>query len=282
MNLYYTVNKNIAIAKHMNSGIFNLISTQFGGVFKAASFILKKIFKINTFDIDLISKRGNYNLITEATFLIKTPVGIFNLILEREKFRLFNNEVSLQFALQSFYPQDELALVECIIIFKNRIFVERFSNHNMELEIHFKDTGKVFYLSLPMECPFILEQEYMCLFNKSMDIKDVIKFYRRDFIKYQSTFDRSECRTVISVWQKMSDFEDYSKKGIKLDEVSLLNGLVCSYQLGRINQESDINPVVVVLKDGVYTITGFNSENNANVDVNQAILFLEKKKQELK
>jgi len=52
--------------------------------------------------------------------------------------------------------------------------------------------------------------------------------------------------------------------------------------LGRINQESDINPVVVVLKDGVYTITGFNSENNANVDVNQAILFLEKKKQELK
>lgn len=45
MNLYYTVNKNIAIAKHMNGDIFNIISTQFGGVFKAASFILKKIFK---------------------------------------------------------------------------------------------------------------------------------------------------------------------------------------------------------------------------------------------
>ena len=62
--------------------------------------------------------------------------------------------------------------------------------------------------------------------------------------------------------------------------ILLKYGFTQNYQLGNIHFDADGDPVIMILKDGVYTITGYNS-NKCDLDIGKQVQLLERRKQEL-
>lgn len=282
MDLNYQIDeKQLAKPKRITADAASVIVYQYQGVFRDFCYIFKSIFKISSFDVEFLSKDEYYNVIIEAIFNIKTQVGNFKLYLDENRFKIANEEGSWNFNVQPFYPQDEIHLTEYIKDSKDKTIIERFSYHKMELEVHFKKTGRVFFIEVPLEKPYFLDLRYFSSLKEKCNINDIIRFYRKIFYEDQSDFDRNENTTSISIYQKTDDFENYNKKGIKLDEVLLKNGLINSYQLGSIRYNNDGEPIIMTLKDGTYTITGYQSKNSEFLDIKDEIMSLERRKQGL-
>lgn len=279
--IYQTNEKQLASIKKISAEAANIIVYQYQDVFRDFCYIFKSIFKISSFTAELLYKDECYNVVIESIFNIKTQIGDFQLYLGEKRFKISNKEASWCFNVQPFYPQDEIHLAEYIKDSKEKVLIERFSYHKMELEVHFKKSGKVFFIEIPIEKPYFLDLRYFSSLKEKCDIKDIIRFYRKMFYEDQSNFDRNENTTSIGIYQKTDDFGNYNKKGIKLDEVLLRNGLIYSCQLGSIRYNSDDEPIIMTLKDGTYTITGYQSKNNETLDINEAIMLLERRKQGL-
>lgn len=278
MNLNYTINdKHLSTVKYSNADLADLISNQFQGSFRAALYIFKCFFKITFLDIELISKDVYYTLVKEIVLLVKTKDGLFRLALENDKFKIISDDKELVFSIQN----NVLSLVEYTKSLEDRILIERFATNSMEVEIHFKKTGKVFSLQIPITKKFFLNFKRLIILKEDMNIEGLISFYRKNFLKRQNAFDKDYYNTIISIWQKTGDFLDSNSRGIKIDEVSLNNDFIFSYQLGSVNYDQSGNPIIVVLKDGIYTIIGYDSEKKNFLDLNQSVLLLERRKQEL-
>lgn len=283
MNLCYTVdNKQTASIKYMGLEVKELISNQFQGIMNDAAYIFKHIFKESYISVDFVSKDEFYELVAKINLVVKTSVGVFNLVLENNRFRISNDDCVLEYEVQPFWPNDDIILLEYVKNEKNKIIVERFLNHKMEIEVHFKNTGKVFYVELPIETVFFMEPRYLNCLNEKMNINDLVSFYRRKLMKYQKKpFDIAQCDTIMSIWQKTDEYSNYNKKGFKLDEVFLRNGFIFDCQLGSINFDEEKNPIIIVFKNGTYTIMGYDCKNDNSLDLNQEVLLLEKRKREL-
>lgn len=282
MNLKYEVNmKQTATVTKIDDGLANLIFNQFQGEYRDFCYIFKTIFKVSHFKIELLSQDVYYNVVIEAIFSIITQVGNFKLYLGKNRFKITNEEGSWSFEIQPAYPQEVLNLTEYVKDSKEKTIIERFSSHKIELEVHFKKTGRVFFIEVPLEKSHFLDLRYFSALKEQCNINDIIRFYRKIFYEDQSDFDRNENTTSISIYQKTDDFENYTKKGIKLDEVLLKNGLIDSYQLGSIRYNNDGEPIIMILKDGTYTITGYQSKNSEFLDIKDEIMSLERRKQGL-
>lgn len=245
MNLYYTAdNRQMASINYMNLETKNIVSNQFQGIMNDVAYIFKHIFKISSINVNLISRDECYELVMNIAIFVKTKVGVFKVILGNNNFRIINNDISLQF------------------------------------EVHFKDTGKVFSLELPIETIKFVDPTNLYCLKEDMDINNLIELYRKRLMILQNAFDKEQCDTIIGIWQKIDDYFDYNKKGIKLDEVSLRKGFVLDFQLGYLNLDNDL-PVILILKNGTYTLMGYNTKNNESLDLKHAIKLLERRKQEL-
>lgn len=281
MELKYTVSSSKVAVTYSDGIITNLIPIQYQFVFAAARFAFKRIFGISQIRVEPIAKDIFCDTVMGVELLVTTSSGEkFKLSLNEDSFKISNEEGFWTFKVLPFYPENELNLKEFAQFQEDKIIIQRFQTHKMEIEIHFKQRGKVFYFEVPVEKVFILDTAHFAAFNDSWDIKQLLMFYRGVFLEQQSEYDRLKELTTINVSQKLDNFNDYSTRGVKLDEVNLKNGLVFNYQLGMLTYNENKELVIMLLRNGTYSIDGYKS-TNSSLDINGEILKLEKRKQEL-
>ena len=121
---------------------------------------------------------------------------------------------------------------------------------------------------------------FTLVLREDSDIKDLYKFYCKILKPQQHEHYLNEYITTIAIRQKIDNFQDCSKKGIKLDEILLKHGFIQNYQLGKIQFDAEEEPVIMILNDGTYTITGYSSDK-CDLNIGEQIQLLERRKQEL-
>lgn len=281
VNLYYTidkkklatVNKSCCDAKTIfEGGQLNL---------EAARYLLKELFGVNSFSVNLLKQDKCYELVTGMAFTIESDKGNFGFYFEDDDLKLLYKNESYIFHLSYAYPNNILRLKELAYYAYDRSIIERFDTHKMELEVHFKQNNKVHYLEVPMDRDMTFDLGFCRMLKPNFSIMDLRKFYRKMFYPNQGEYDRINSLTTLSIWKK-HDMEDGSlEKGFKLDQLVLQDDYIQSWQLGSYFITQDGEPIVVTLKDGVYTINGLDKEEDS-IDFNKVISDLRLRKRNLK
>ena len=282
MTINYTVNnKQMASVRYVGQDAEDFVKGRYKSLYEAALYIFKKIYKISFINkIELVNKSVYFSLLESITLEVTTAYGVLTLVLSDNKFTILNDMGYTSFYLEPVYPGNELTLEKFADYQKSRDVLLEFSLHNLKIEIHFNKSGRVFYLEVPMDSLSSFDLKFLSALKENGDIKDLYKFYCRTLKPKQHQHYINEYITTLSIWQKIDSFQDCSTKGIKLDEILLKCGFTQNYQLGNIHFDTDGEPVIMILRDGAYTITGYNS-NKCNLDIGEQVQLLERRKQEL-
>lgn len=280
MNLCYEVdNRKLARFTTNEFGIMQALKGIFGGRFEAVRYLFLKVFRIESLFVASMTDNENSKGVFSTTLKIETLLGEFEVQIEDNDIRIISDTGAYYFRLDS--CSDVLYLREFNLMKDNLIIVERFSSGYMSLEVHFKDSGKTYFLNIPIRREMTFEPEFCSVIKNNFTIQDLKWFYLKMFYDMQTEYERVACKISLSIWQRLGN-EEFLDKGVMLDELTLVNGEIVNYQLGSINFDHEGNPVTVILKDGNYTISGYKSANNTSTALNESIIILERRKQELK
>lgn len=282
MTINYTINnRQVASVRYVSHDVIDFINGCYSSLYEAALYIFKKVYKISFINkVELVDKSVYYSFLESITLEVTTTYGIFTLVLNDNRFTISNTMGYTSFYLEPLYASNELTLEKFADYQKSKNVILEFSTHVLKIEIHFKNSGRVFYLEIPMDKLSSFDLKFLTALKEDDDIKALYKFYCRVLKPKQHEHYINEYITALSIWQKIDNFQDCSKKGIKLDEVLLKHGFTQNYQLGNIHFDIDKEPVIMILKDGAYTITGYNS-NKCDLDIGKQVQLLERRKQEL-
>lgn len=283
MTTNYTINnRQMASVRFVSQDTESFLKGRYKSLYEAALYIFKKIYNISFINkIELVNKNVYFSLLESITLEVTTAYGVLTLVLSDNKFSISNDMGYTSFYLEPVYPGNELTLEKFADYQKSKNILLEFSLHNLKIEIHFKNSGRVFYLEIPMDRLSSFDLKFLSALKEDSDIKDLYKFYCRVLKPKQHQCYIDDYVTTLSIWQKIDSFQDCSKKGIKLDEILLKCGFTQNYQLGNIHFDADGESVIMILKDGAYTITGYNSEK-CDLDIGEQVQLLERRKQELK
>ena len=282
MTINYTINnKQMASVRFVGQDAESFVKERYKSLYEAALYIFKKIYKISFIDkVLLVDKSVYYSLLENITLKVITAYGVFTLVLNDNKFTILNDMGYTSFFLDPVYPGNELTLEKFADYQKSKNILLEFSLHNLKIEVHFNKSGRVFYLEVPMDRLSSFDLKFLSALKEDGDIKDLYKFYCKVLRPKQHQHYIDGYITALSIWKKIDNFQDCSKKGIKLDEILLKHGFIQDYQLGNICFDIDGEPVIMMFKDGVYTITGYNSDK-CDLDICKQVQLLERRNQEL-
>jgi len=272
--------KEQAKCKIINFETASIIKKYYQSEYKAIRFIFQHFFKIDLLSIELINQDIFYNAIISSLFIVKTIIGEFKISIDNNIIIISNDEGIYKFKLESFSSGDQLNLNEMVVFQNDKIVIERFDTHKIVFEIHFKSNGKVLYMEIPIDRDITFNIECFNILKDSSNINDLKKFYLDMFYMYQVNYDRNNHLTILSVWQKSYTCDDFSVKEVKLDELSLQNGYIQDYQLGKLYLMND-SYVIIMLNNGVYTIRGFDNQKDCSLDFNKEMAELLERKKKL-
>ncbi len=277
MYLNYTVNKGfLPKVKYNSEEVKMIIMEQYNSIFNATCYILNTLFNVSFLEVNLESQNKYYNLVMSVNLKIKTQYGNFDLYISEDKFNISNSEGAYTFKVFPAHTGDVISLEEMVNFQKDKIIKESFSAHQLNIEIHFVNSGKVLDMRIPIDVANTFDLDLLSYFKEDSNLNDLIYFYRKMFFNWQSDFDKKNNYTVLSIWQKFDNFKNYTNKGVQLDEVLLRDGFIQNYQLGSIKMDQFENKVVVLYKDGIYTISGYYSDSS--IDLKDEIQLLERRK----
>lgn len=260
MKLYNKVDNNL-LAKSRNIGLnAGSLLLDYQEAFRTMSFLLRKLFAVNTFDIELINEEKIYQLVIRATFEVSSNKEKFRVLLDDKEIKIFSKDANYVFELDD-CVSNVVKLKEMAYYYNDRIIVERFNKRNISLEVHFKNSGKVCFFNVPIDMEETLDLSICEKIGEDDSIKDLKTFYLNNFYPLQRDYDRNELVTYVGVWYKEKDKEDYSNKGVKVDELAIERGQIINYQLGNVYMTNSGEKALITLTDGTCTITITDLEN---------------------
>lgn len=264
MNIYFERGKN----SHELTKLVGDLKTQekmrhYPNMMKLVKYLLRKLYGVVSGEISFVRETlvGDGSRLSEFSIRSKGEVFICTISDKEISF----NSVDGLYTFKAIDDLSEKARLKDFVLNQDgSIIMERFDSKFMELEIHYRGTGKVLFFRVPMARTSTFPLSLCRKLNQDSDIHGVQKFYYEEFYQEQSDFDRKGLTTVLSVWDaSQMQYTDPYSRGIKLDEIQM--GLENHLRLVEKRDHT-----MVILEDGVFTIQNYPFFGG-NVDINEAV-----------
>lgn len=263
MNIYFEKENNYGSAKLVGDFMACAKMQQYPNIMKMVKYLLKKLYGITKGEISFVKDTLVNSKDIISDFSIRSKDGVIACTISDRKISFNSSHGVYNFEVIGNFSEKAM-LKEFALNRDGRIIMERFDSKFMELEIHYRGTGRVLFFRVPMVRTTTFPIELCTQLNQKSDIHEVQKFYYEQFYPHQSDFERNGLTTVLSVWDaSQTQYTDPYSRGIKLDEIQM--GLENHIRLVERRDHT-----MVILEDGVFTIENYPFFGG-NVDINEAV-----------
>lgn len=263
MKIYFEKENNYGSAKLVGDFMACAKMQQYPNIMKMVKYLLKKLYGITKGEISFVKDTLVNSKDIISDFSIRSKDGVIACTISDKEISFNSSHGVYSFKVID-NLSEEVMLKGFILNCDGKIIMERFDSKFMELEIHYRGTGRVLFFKVPMVRTSTFSIELCAQLNQKSDIHEVQKFYYEQFYPHQSDFERNGLTTVLSVWDaSQMQYTDPYSRGIKLDEIQM--GLENHLRLVEKRDHT-----MVILEDGVFTIHNYPFFGG-NVDINEAV-----------